>query len=260
MKQELHIIKVGGKLLEDENSKRAFLDQFSNISGLKILVHGGGSFATELSKKLGIPVKVKDGRRITDIATLNVAIMVYAGLVNKTLVAELQGNGCNSIGLTGADLDLIRAIKRPKAETDFGFVGDIVRINVEAFEKLFQNGFVPVICAISHDGEGQLLNTNADTIASKIASALSPHYKICLKFCLDKEGVQNTSEAENEVISSLCQKEFKSMQLSGAVHSGMIPKLQNGFEALENHVDEVIICGIQGLSRENHQNVTVLCK
>jgi len=239
--ERLTIVKVGGKVVEEKESLDLLLDQFSQIRGKRILVHGGGSLATSLAEKLGIKTQIVEGRRITDAATLEIVTMVYAGLVNKNIVAKLQARGCNSIGLTGADLNVIRAVKRPVKEIDYGFVGDIMGVNTSELRMLLNEEVVPVMAPITHDSKGQLLNTNADTIAADLAIELSNYYSVNLFYCFDKKGVLLNPNDENSVISELSYDRFKELQLDGIISEGMIPKLDNGFSAMKNGVSQVLI-------------------
>jgi len=239
--ERLTIVKVGGKVVEEKESLDLLLDQFSQIRGKRILVHGGGSLATSLAEKLGIKTQIVEGRRITDAATLEIVTMVYAGLVNKNIVAKLQARGCNSIGLTGADLNVIRAVKRPVKEIDYGFVGDIMGVNTSELRMLLNEEVVPVMAPITHDSKGQLLNTNADTIAADLAIELSNYYSVNLFYCFDKKGVLLNPNDENSVISELSYDRFEELQLDGIISEGMIPKLDNGFSAMKNGVSQVLI-------------------
>lgn len=248
MREHLTIIKVGGKVVEEEASLRSLLKDFSRIAGNKILVHGGGKTATQVAEKLGIESVMVEGRRITDAETLKVVTMVYAGLVNKNVVAGLQALGTNAIGLSGADLDLIRADKRPVAEIDYGFVGDIKRVNNSSMFDLISMGAVPVIAPITHDGKGQLLNTNADTIASELAISLSYEYDVRLIFCFEKSGVLMNEADEKSVIGEINPEMFEQLKAEGVVSGGMIPKLFNGFSALKQGVGAIVITNPQGLS------------
>jgi len=248
MREHLIIIKVGGKIVEEEESLRTLLKDFSRIAGAKILVHGGGKSATALSEKLGIETRIVDGRRITDAETLKVATMVYAGLVNKNVVAGLQALGNNAIGLTGADLDIIRAVKRPVGATDYGFVGDIKSVNAQAINELLENGAVPVIAPITHDGKGSLLNTNADTIASELATSLCSRYELRLIFCFEKPGVLANEADEKSLIPEMDPLLFEELKNQGVITGGMIPKLENGFNALRSGVSAVVITNAQGIS------------
>jgi len=248
MKDHLIIIKVGGTIVEEESSLRSLLKDFSRIAGGKILVHGGGKSATALAEKLGIETKIIEGRRITDAETLKVATMVYAGLVNKNIVAGLQALGNNAVGLSGADLDIIRAVKRPVGAIDYGFVGDINWINAQALTELLENGAIPVIAPITHDGKGSLLNTNADTIASELATSLSGKFEVRLIYCFEKPGVLSNESDDKSVISEIDPKLFEELKSQGVITGGMIPKLENGFNALRRGVTMVVITNAQGIS------------
>ena len=239
--ETLSVIKVGGAVLEDESSLSVFLDRFVAIPGLKILVHGGGRAATKLSEKLGIESKLVEGRRITDADTLEIVTMVYGGLVNKKTVAALQSKGCNAAGFTGADMNLITAQKRPVQDIDYGFVGDITQVNQEAFSNLLKDGITPIIAPLTHDGNSQLLNTNADTMASAIAVAMAGLYEVSLVFCFEKSGVLSDTDDEKSVIPNLTTETYQSYKEKGIIHSGMIPKIDNSFDALHKGVKQVII-------------------
>jgi acetylglutamate kinase len=239
--ERLTIVKVGGKVVEEKESLDQLLNHFSQIRGKRILVHGGGRLATTLSEKLGIETKMVDGRRITDEATLEVVTMVYAGLVNKNIVAGLQARGCNSIGLTGADLNVIKAKKRPVKDIDYGFVGDILGVNTSELRLLLNEEVVPVMAPITHDTYGQLLNTNADTIAADLAIELSNYYTVNLFYCFEKKGVLSNPNDEDSVISELSYDRFKKLKAEGVIKEGMIPKLDNGFTAMRNGVNQILI-------------------
>ncbi|MEM6726252.1 MAG: acetylglutamate kinase [Bacteroidota bacterium] len=240
---KLNLLKIGGKVWSSEKEKKALLQQFAQLDGPKILVHGGGKKATELCQQLDIPVKMLNGRRITDAQSLEVATMVYGGLINKQLVADLQSLNIQALGLSGADLNLIKAQKRLKGAIDYGYVGDITSINTKVLQVLLEQGFTPVICALSHDGKGQLLNTNADTIAATLAKALSPYYSVKLHLCLELSGVLENVNQPESLIPEMDLKTFKQHYRKGLITAGMIPKLKNGFEALESGVQSVQICG-----------------
>ena len=237
----LTIIKVGGKIVEEPESLKKLLKDFSSIAGYKILVHGGGRLATQIAEQLGIENQMVDGRRITDEKTLKVVTMVYAGLVNKNIVAQLQALGVDAVGLTGADMDLIVSVKRPVKEIDYGMVGDVKEVNAQALTNLLNQNFVPVLASITHDGAGLLLNTNADTIAGEVAKALAFNFNVRLVFCFEKRGVLLDEEDENSVISSINREEFEQYKENGVVKGGMIPKLENAFKAISAGVKEVII-------------------
>ncbi len=239
--ERLTIVKVGGKVVEEKESLNRLLDHFSQIRGKRILVHGGGKLATSMAERLGIETQMVEGRRITDAATLEVVTMVYAGLVNKNIVAGLQARGCNSIGLTGADLDVISAVKRPVKTIDYGYVGDIMGVNTSELRLLLNEEVVPVMAPITHDNKGQLLNTNADTIAADLAIELSNYYSVNLFYCFEKKGVLLNPDDENSVIAELSYNRFKELQVEGVISEGMIPKLDNGFSAMKNGVSQVLI-------------------
>lgn len=242
--KKLLIIKIGGGSIDDFHEFESVLSRFSSITDLKILVHGGGKIASQLAKQLNIPQTIIDGRRVTEVQTLDVAVMVYAGLINKKIVAQLQSKGCNAMGLSGADGNLIQSTKRQSNPVDYGFVGDILEdgININLMESLLQNGIVPVISPITHDGNGQLLNTNADTIASQIAIALSAKYETLLTYCFEKSGVLYDIEKDDSLIPILNRKEFEKLKNSGIISEGMLPKLENAFTALDKGVAKVTIC------------------
>jgi acetylglutamate kinase len=248
MRDNLTIIKVGGNVVEEEASLKSLLKDFSRIAGYKILVHGGGKTATSLAEKLGLESIKVDGRRITDAETLKVVTMVYAGLVNKNIVAGLQALGNNAIGLTGADLDLIRAARRPVGEIDYGFVGDVKYVSYQALNELLNSGAIPVMAPITHDGHGQLLNTNADTIASELAVAMSFDYDVRLIFCFEKNGVLMNECDEHSLINEINPGLFEQLKKDGIVTGGMIPKLSDGFAALRRGVGVVVITNPTGIS------------
>jgi acetylglutamate kinase len=248
MRDNLTIIKVGGNVVEEEASLKSLLKDFSRIAGYKILVHGGGKTATSLAEKLGLESVKVDGRRITDAETLKVVTMVYAGLVNKNIVAGLQALGNNAIGLTGADLNLIQADRRPVGEIDYGFVGDVKCVNYQALNELLNSGAIPVMAPITHDGHGQLLNTNADTIASELAVAMCFDYDVRLIFCFEKNGVLMNECDEHSIINEINPELFEQLKKDGIVTGGMIPKLSDGFAALHRGVGVVVITNPTGIS------------
>jgi acetylglutamate kinase len=245
---ELLIIKIGGQVIDDAATLVRFLKELSKVESPCILVHGGGKLATRMSVRLGIEAKLIDGRRITDAATLEVVTMVYGGLVNKQLVASLQALGKQAIGLTGADGDLIRSKKREHATIDYGFVGDVTQVNTSGFEAILQQGQIPVIAPLSHDGQGQILNTNADTMAQSIAVAMSKLYSTTLIFGFEKAGVLRDLSDEGSVILQINKAEYNDLKTTGVVHTGMIPKLDNAFEAISQGVQRVIIGKADDLS------------
>ena len=242
------IIKVGGKVVEETESLNLLLNQFQRISGNKILVHGGGRLATEFANRLGIETQMVNGRRITDAATLEIVTMVYGGLVNKKIIAGLQARGMNSIGITGADFDLIRAKKRPVGEIDYGFVGDVKNVNTSELRMLINENITPVIAPLTHDGEGNLLNTNADAIASELAIELTNYFNVYLFYCFEKKGVLMNPNDDDSVIYDLDSDLFRQYQEDGIISAGMIPKLENGFRAKRNGVKEVLITNPENIA------------
>lgn len=241
MKKTLKIVKVGGKLIEDESKLQAFLSDFSKLEGLKILVHGGGNMATEIASKLGYETKMVDGRRITDSNSLKVIVMTYAGLINKRIVAKLQALSVNALGLCGADGRSIISKKREVKEIDFGYVGDIEEVNSDFISSILEQGLVPVFSAISCTSEGELLNTNGDSVAAEIAKALSEKYNTELYYCFEKKGVLANSMDENSVIKTLNKKKYLELFDQKAITDGMLPKLLNCFGALENGVKKIFL-------------------
>ena len=235
----ISIIKIGGNVIDDPDNLDAFIKRFSSFPGKKILIHGGGVMASRFGETLGVMPQMKDGRRITDLDTLHVVTMVYAGLINKQLVAKLQQFGQNALGLTGADGNLIRSQKRPVQEIDYGYVGDVEAINTAFLEILLAEQIVPVVCAITHDKKGQLLNTNADTIASEMATALARKHTVNLYFCFDKPGVLLDVKNDASLIPLINEEIFNELKNENAIHSGMIPKLDNAFKALNEGVNRV---------------------
>lgn len=258
MKPKLTVVKIGGNVIDNAKLLDQVLSDFTQLEGAKILVHGGGKLATRLAEKLDIEAKFHEGRRITGEAMLEIAVMSYAGSINKSIVAKLQAFGLNAIGLSGADGNLVSSEKRPVKTVDFGFVGDVKKVNSEGLSKLIQFGFCPIFTAITHDGHGQLLNTNADTIASEIAIAMSGVYESKLLYCFDKPGVLENSENDGSVISTLDSERYRQLKSLNKVHSGMLPKLDNCFRALENGVSEVKIGDRKLLSDENSGTIIQL--
>src|ERR1051325_1341872 len=252
--KKLFIIKIGGNVIDDADALEKFIRQFAQSPGQKILVHGGGKIATELADKLGITQAMVNGRRITDAETLKIAAMVYAGLVNKQIVALLQAEGVNALGLSGADMNVIKANKRVHPGIDFGFVGDIENVNGDAVGKLLEEGITPVFCPITHDKNGQLLNTNADTIASALAVALSKKYEVQLNYCFEKKGVLKNVDDEDSLIETMTKAEYKKLVEQGAVSKGMIPKLDNSFEAIRKGVSSVVIGHADDISKMINEN------
>ena len=255
--EKLSIIKIGGNIIEDENSLLDFLKLFSNLEGKKILVHGGGKRATVMASKLGIESKMVHGRRITDAETLEVITMVYGGLVNKNIVAKLQALNTNAIGLTGADINSIKSDKRPVKEVDFGFVGDVKEVASNSINKLLQADFTPVFCAITHDGKGQLLNTNADTITSQVAIGMSKLYETSIYYCFELNGVLQDFSDKNSVIKLINSKKYQELLNDSAIADGMLPKLENCFDALKNGVHQVKMGNTSMLTKENDNFTTI---
>lgn len=239
--EKLTLIKVGGKIVEEDESLKQLLSDFSQIEGKKILIHGGGRSATRIGEQLGIESTMINGRRITDAETLKVVTMVYGGLVNKNIVAGLQASGVNALGLTGADMDIIRSEKRPAQPIDYGFAGDVKRVNSKALVFLLNQGIVPVLAPLTHNGNGQLLNTNADTIAGEVAKALADSFDVTLTYCFEKPGVLLDEHDDNSVIREMNESIFRQCVADGVIQGGMIPKLENAFEAIKAGVREVII-------------------
>ena len=240
---ELLVIKIGGNIIDDEAKLSSFLKSFAAVKGKKILIHGGGKVATKIGDKLGIESKYVDGRRITDADTIDVVTMVYGGLVNKKVVAQLQAVGCNAIGVTGADMNLLPALKRPVKEIDYGFVGDVKSNEIPSanWQVLLDNGFIPVVAPLTHDGKGQILNTNADTIAQETAKALSSSYEVSLIYSFEKAGVLLDANDDSTVISTINPASYEQLKTRQKIFAGMIPKLDNAFAALDNGVKKVII-------------------
>lgn len=241
MAQKLTIIKVGGKIVEEPDTLQALLQDFSKIEGHKVLVHGGGRSATQMAARLGIESQMVNGRRITDSETLKVVTMVYGGLVNKTIVAGLQALDINALGLTGADLNYMRSEKRPVKDVDYGFVGDVKEVQSNILANLIEMGVVPVLAPLTHDKKGNMLNTNADTIAGEAAKALAKHFEVTLMFCFEKKGVLADAENDDSVIAEITRESFAKYVADGVIQGGMIPKLENAYEAIDAGVKEVII-------------------
>jgi acetylglutamate kinase len=241
--EKILIIKIGGNVIDNPENLNAFLHRFSKIKEKKILVHGGGKIATRIGEKLGIESKYVDGRRITDDETMEVVTMVYGGLVNKQMVAKLQSFGCNAIGLTGADANILPATKRPVKNIDYGWAGDVdtQKLNISNLQIMLQAGLTPIFAPLTHDGKGHLLNTNADTIASSLAIALSLENEVHLLYCFEKSGVLQSVEDEKSVIPKINKHYFETLKETGALHSGILPKIENALLAIEQGVKRVII-------------------
>lgn len=239
----LLIVKIGGNIIDDKGALQDFVEKFAALPGKKILVHGGGKLATSVATEMGIPVNMVDGRRITDEANLRIATMIFAGLTNKTIVAQLQANGCDAVGLSGGDGNVIQTMKRPVKDIDYGYVGDVMHdsVNVASIKKFLDGGFTPVFSAITHNGQGQLLNTNADTIASALAVAMTSIYETSLIYCFEKQGVLRDMKDDQSVMPELSMNDFERMKKIRSVAEGMIPKLQNAFDALSKGVATVSV-------------------
>lgn len=242
MKQQITIVKVGGKIVENPETLNQLLHDFSALPGKKVLVHGGGRTATDMASRLGIETHMVEGRRITDADMLRVVTMVYAGLVNKNVVARLQGCGVNALGLTGADMDVIRSHRRPlKNGIDYGFVGDVDHVDGERLSMLVEASITPVMAPLTHNGQGDMLNTNADTIAAETAKALAAHYDVTLVYCFEHAGVLTNPDDEESVIPLITREKFELLKADGTVSGGMLPKIENSLAAVEAGVKRVVI-------------------
>ena len=255
--QVLRVVKIGGKLIENEERFSVFLKDFSAMEGPKILVHGGGNFATEMANKLGYETKMIDGRRITDVDSLKVIVMTYGGLINKTIVARLQGRSCNAIGLCGADGGSVISRRREVKEIDFGFVGDIEEVNSGFISSLLKTDIVPVFSAISCTTGGELLNTNGDSVAAEIAKAMSNEYKTELYFCFEKKGVLANAADDNSVIETIDSHRYHELLDKKVISDGMLPKLHNCFSALEGGVSRIYL-GDSGLLQKNSKHTNIV--
>ncbi len=253
----IKVIKIGGNIIDNEEALAAFLKDFATIVGPKVLVHGGGKLATKLAEQMNIPVKMTDGRRITDPETLDIITMVYAGKINKNIVAQLQANNCNAIGFSGADGNTIVSEKRPIKTMDYGFVGDVKKVNTNVLEILLNNNITPVFCAISHDENGQLLNTNADTIASELAIGLSSIFNTELYYCFEKNGVLEDVENDDSVIENINTENYKTLKENNIIFEGMLPKLDNCFHAIHKNVQKVCIGKSDMLFNTNNKHTTI---
>ena len=264
MFEKLSIFKIGGKVIDDNSELNIFLRNFANIPGKKILVHGGGKWVSEMCQRLGIDVKMTNGRRITDESTLEVVTMILPGLANKKIVATLQGYGCNALGLTGADGNTIMAVKRPvKNGLDFGFVGDIEKVEVGNVKSFLESGFIPIFTAMTHDKNGQLLNTNADTIASALAVGMTQDYHVDLYYCFEKSGVLKDLTDDQSIISHIHKGNYSKLKNEGIIHTGMLPKVDNAFDAIKAGVNRVYIChygDVKNLSEGNEEFGTQISK
>ncbi len=241
-KEEVRVVKIGGNVINDPAALQHFLNDFASLPGKKVLVHGGGKRATEIGKKLGIVSRYQEGRRITDRATIELVTMVYGGLINKNMVAQLQALDCNAIGLTGADANCIPAVKRPVKAIDYGFAGDVkAGLKIPVLKLFLENKLIPVFAPLTHDGKGQLLNTNADTIASILATALAEDYHVRLMYCFEKKGVLRDINDENSVVPLINKEIYQKMLDQKALADGILPKLHNAFDAIDRGVASVLI-------------------
>ena len=256
LRGHLTLIKVGGKIVEEPESLKKLLADFSSIPGHKVLVHGGGRSATALAAQLGIESKMVNGRRVTDEEMLKVVTMVYGGLVNKKIVAGLQALDVNALGLTGADLNYMRSEKRQVAEVDYGFVGDVKEVDADMLANLISKGVVPVLAPLTHDKKGNLLNTNADTIAGEAAKALARYFDVTLMYCFEKKGVLANENDDDSVIEFINPATFEKLVAQGVIAGGMIPKLENSFEALKAGVKQVVITRAD-LIKDNNSGTTI---
>lgn len=257
MKEKLSVVKIGGNVIENKEELSAFLKLFSDLKEQKILVHGGGKKASEVLSKMGIEPKMKGGRRITDAESLEVITMVYGGLTNKNIVAKLQANNCNAIGLSGADGNTIQAHKRPVTSVDYGFAGDVDGVNPKIISTLLRAGLTPVFCALTHDGNGQILNTNADTIASEIAIGMSPLFNTTLYYCFEKKGVLMDVDNDDSVVKQINSSTYKKLRDEGVIADGMLPKMENCFDALNRNVKKVCIGAISMLDEKTNVYTTI---
>lgn len=248
--EKLVLVKVGGKIVEEADTLKQLLRDFSSIEGYKVLVHGGGRSATKVAAQLGIESQMVNGRRITDAEMLKVVTMVYGGLVNKTIVAGLQALGVNALGLTGADMNLMRSVKRPVKDIDYGFVGDVKEVNAGLLANLIAQGVVPVLAPLTHDKQGNLLNTNADTIAGEAAKALAAYFDVTLMFCFEKKGVLRDEVDDDSVIPELDRQMFQQYVAEGIIQGGMIPKLENAFQAIDAGVRQVVITRASDIDKQ----------
>ncbi|TPN82256.1 acetylglutamate kinase [Aquimarina algicola] len=256
-RQKLLVIKIGGNIIENQDALDSFLKDFSKIKGPKILVHGGGKSATQLASKLGVKTEMVGGRRITSSENLDIVVMTYAGLLNKKIVSGLQKYKCNALGLTGADANVIVAEKRPVQFVDYGYVGDVNSVNSKVIKGFLDLEITPIFCAVTHDADGQLFNTNADTIASEIASAMSKAYEVSLLYCFELKGVLEDINDKESVIEHIDLEKYKVLQKAEVIADGMLPKLQNCFEALQKNVSKVYIANAEFIKDKNTKCTTL---
>lgn len=256
-RQVLTVVKIGGNIVDHPKKLEQFLHDFHSIAGAKVLVHGGGKIASELSRKMGIEPVMIDGRRVTDLETLKIVTMVYGGLINKNIVAQLQSIGTNAIGLTGADGNIIFSHKRQHPTIDYGFVGDIDHVDGRKIQSLIQAGFVPIFAPLTHDLEGHLLNTNADTVASEIAIALSPYYKVQFFYCFEKKGLLKDINDDNSSVPHITIDEIQELKDNGTIVEGMIPKVDNISNAIKKGVSQVRLCHAEDIAKIVKQNISL---
>lgn len=257
MKEKITIIKVGGKIVEERETLLQLLDRFAAIEGNKVLIHGGGRSATKIAEKLGIESRMIDGRRVTDEETLKVVTMVYGGLVNKNIVAGLQARSVNALGLTGADCNIVHAHKRPVKEIDWGFVGDVDEADGKMLAALIGQGIVPVVAPLTHDGRGNMLNINADTMAAETAKALAPYFDVTLTYCFEHPGVMRDPEDATSLIPEIRTDYYRRLKEEGVVSGGMIPKIDNAFSALAGGVTKVIITRADAIDGKQGTHIMV---
>lgn len=250
-KKKVTLVKIGGNVIDNPTELAQFLADFSKIEGYKVLVHGGGKSATKMAQSVGLTPTMVDGRRITDAPMLDIAVMIYAGEINKKVVAQLQAHDCNAMGFSGADGNLILSEKRKHPSIDYGFVGDVKKVNTPLLQKIIELDMTPVFCAITHDKNGQLLNTNADTIASELAIGLSEVFDVTLNYCFEKPGVLYDAEDDSSVIAQIDSNLYAKLKEEGAIHSGMIPKLDNCFNSLSKGVQKIKIGQHQMLKNDD---------
>lgn len=256
-KQKLLVAKIGGNIIEDKNALDSFLEDFSKIEEPKILIHGGGKSATKLASKLGVKTEMIDGRRITSGDNLDIVVMTYAGLLNKTIVSGLQKYNCNALGLTGADANVIVADKRPAQFVDYGYVGDVTNVSGKTIKGFLELGVTPVFCAVTHDKNGQLFNTNADTIASEVASAMGTHFEVSLFYCFELKGVLEDIDDKESVIEYIDLEKYTELRDSEAISDGMLPKLKNCFDALQKDVLKVHIANADFIKDNTIKHTTL---
>ncbi|GAA3512239.1 acetylglutamate kinase [Aquimarina addita] len=256
-KRKILVAKIGGNIIEDKKALVSFLEDFARIEGPKVLIHGGGKSATQLASRLDVKTEMIDGRRITSAENLDIVVMTYAGVINKKIVAELQKNNCNALGLTGADANVVLAEKRAVQFVDYGYVGDVIQVNAEVINGFIELGITPVFCAVTHDGNGQLLNTNADTVASEIAASLVNLYNVSLFYCFELQGVLENINDKNSIIEYIDSEKYAKLTESGVIADGMLPKLQNCFDALHKNVNTVHIANASFIKDKNIKHTTL---